>query len=239
VSELSGAVGADYLVSGSLARVGKSVTFEAEIMEPTHATVLQRYESRVKNGSDEELLDEADKAAVALIPKPLWTDPNAAPSGAAATSTTTAAGTTTATVATTDVALERALVFAAGGTTELIAKGGWLQARGGYRFMPELTVSVGGLFTGQKNGGALADVSSTPLFADAVVRPVVGLAVPVLFGGSTYVGLVPHVGAEWMATDLVGLSLEVPLMIVLNAPSGSRSVYPMGSLSVVLRLPAG
>jgi hypothetical protein len=69
MAELGGALGVDVVVSGALGRLGRSITFDAQVMDINKAVVVHRYSHRRQDaGGDEAFLDEIDPAVTALFP---------------------------------------------------------------------------------------------------------------------------------------------------------------------------
>jgi TolB-like protein len=68
LAELGGSLGADYLVSGSLGRLGSSVVLNVESLNMRTNVVDQRFSRRFKAGEEEGLLDALGPAAEALFP---------------------------------------------------------------------------------------------------------------------------------------------------------------------------
>lgn len=68
LAELAGALGTRLLVSGSLARVGESYVFSAQLFDLTASRVARRFQHRVKASSPEAFLDAVPIAAEALFP---------------------------------------------------------------------------------------------------------------------------------------------------------------------------
>ncbi|MBS2026755.1 MAG: hypothetical protein JST54_02525 [Deltaproteobacteria bacterium] len=233
LAEIGGALGAELMVTGSLAKVGSSISFDAEVVDTAKVRVLRRYSNRIKGGSDEEFFDEADRAVAALFPP--GATPGVPPTAAAsADASAPPAVTTTATTSNEAASDEAGWRIAVGGTSELTEKGGWGSVAVGRRFSRALTVSALGLYTGAKDAGAGVDVGWVPLFDDAPVHPVVGLEVPVLFASSVLVGVAPHVGVAWAPIPILALQLDVPVMFLANASSTQKNLYVFGQGSVAV-----
>ena len=97
----------------------------------------------------------------------------------------------------------------------------------GYSIIPGLVLSAGGLFTGAKTVGGLADVRYAPLWTEAVVHPTVGLMVPLLVADKPVVGVAPHLGIEVTPIQMVALEVEIPLLYLLNTEAAQRALYPL------------
>jgi hypothetical protein len=68
LAEIGGALGVEYLVSGSLARVGESRLFTAQVMDIRKATVLRRHQGRILGKGDDAFLDGVEPAITELFP---------------------------------------------------------------------------------------------------------------------------------------------------------------------------
>ncbi len=239
VAELAGALGVDFLISGSLAKVGSSIAFEASLIDTAKCSVIRRYSNRIKGGSDEEFLDEADRAAAGLFPTGSTlpgevADPTVAAGPPPATAPIPTATPTGVAVAAAPAAppTERADAWqvSLGVSPELTAAGGWASLTFGRTFGDAFAVSAVGHFTFSKYGGVGVEGTYVPLFASSWVHPLVGLEVPVIFASSVLVGVEPRVAVEFKPTPATGIEVGIPFTYFFVAPAQERPWYLLGEV---------
>jgi hypothetical protein len=206
--------------------VGHSLTFDAQLVDITHAVVLKRYSHRIQNAdSDEAFLDEIGPAVSALFPDAQPEPPPAVASTRAPPQVQAPAGSSEA----------PRFVVAVGGAAELTGKGAMASARIGYDVLPQLELRAEGLYTGRSFAGAAPGVAFVPFNAAGMIRPELGAAVPILFSSPVSVGGELLVGAQVVPVSWLVASVEVPAMWFAAAPDGQRKVYAFAQASVGAR----
>lgn len=67
--ELGGAMGTEWVVTGSVSRLGDTLLFEASVLDQRRALVPRRFSRRLANGKPEQLVELVEPAAAALFPR--------------------------------------------------------------------------------------------------------------------------------------------------------------------------
>ena len=241
MAQIAGALGVDLLVNGSLARVGKSLILEANLIDAVKCTVVRRFSDRIQNGDDESFFDATDRASATLFPDASNTATALAVAKADRRSPRCGAqfdGPQSARCPN-DASASRAGYLRAGGlrvgVSELTAAGGWGMAEVGWRFNDWLSAGAFGLFAASKHGGAGAEVTVVPLFRDLMVHPIVGLGVPVLFASSVLIAAEPGVGVEVAPIPSWLSSWRSRGCSCSTEPRRNREAYLMGQLTAKVR----
>jgi len=232
MAELGGALGVDYLVTGTVAKVGAVRTFDAQIMDTAKAVVLHRYSHRLPAGADDSaFLDEVAPAVAVLFPEARGPAREASPEPKA----------------TAPVELARpSEPEGAGGegrvlidllaSSELTAAGGYARLRVGYWVVPSVAVVAGALATVRASPGAQLGVELQPVAFTASLRPFFSAGAQAIFQEGSSVGATASIGLAWTPVKHLVLRAEIPATYFFSAPSGSRQLYVFGGLGIGVRL---
>lgn len=245
--ELGGAMGVDLVVAGSVARVGKSVLVDAQLLDQRTALVPRRFSRRLPDGSDDQLLDALEQGASELFPE-VKAAAAAAPAPAAAPAAEAPPATASTATPATPTAIEPAApglptglllgliegpTFAPTATSARF--GNWLGLRLGYRPHSAVTLELRPLLVTKSPGGELAvtahpfrfgPVTPTASLAGGLFAPT-GLKVPFVRGA---------LGATFAVAGPVGLDVELGAtkLFGLDASLASVLLSGMVGLHVVL-----
>jgi len=249
LAEIGGSLGVEWIVSGTLAKIGSSVVFNAQVVDIRTGAVVQRYSSRLKGGTEESFLDAAEEAVAKLFPAP--DAPAAKPAVAVAAPTPPPAPAPAppkaeepkpvVAAAETPPAqpTPRRWSVAAGGSALVLtgssAPTGLPDRWGGAWFAgiaataaPWLEVRARIDVTPRSSaryGGALG-VRAAPFDPAARVRPYLCLdAEGSLSSAGSAVGIAPGLGLAWSPTERFALSVEARAVWLLAAPAGMNRAY--------------
>ncbi|MFO0597141.1 MAG: kelch repeat-containing protein [Myxococcaceae bacterium] len=223
-AEIANALGSRFVISGSIANVGTTVVVELSRIDSSSGGVDQRFSQRLKNATEESILDVIAPAVAALFP------------GSAGVSGT-GPGATTSTSGTDDASMRRFGVDArAQGVAPILSN----DFRGNfgvlvtYRVLGFLELGAAALISTTPGGAVHAGLVIGS--ADWVVHPLVVLEVPLLAAaGSVAVGLTGALGIEWKPVPLLAVRAEVPTMYFFTPDTNPR-FFLLGSVSVGVRL---
>jgi len=68
LAEIGGSLGVEWIVSGTLGKLGNSIVFNAQVVDIRTGSVVQRCSSRIRGGTEESFLDAAEEAVTRLFP---------------------------------------------------------------------------------------------------------------------------------------------------------------------------
>lgn len=208
LAEIGGALGAGRIVYGSVARVGETLTFSAQLLDVKRAAVLVRFHQKLPGAGEQALLDVAEQAAAELFP---GERPPAAPSGPTGAP---------AALQGQDVGRPYALVA---GATSTRSAGGLVGAGLGYRFGPHVAAELRALYTGGGWYGAGARITGT--FGAWRLRPFVALEAAFLASDAGAAALGGELGVEFRLDPRIRLAAGIPLLFLANGPSSVEAAY--------------
>jgi hypothetical protein len=215
LAEIAGALGADRVVSGDIAQVRELTVFSVQLFNTRTGTVEKRFHERMSGGEAADLLDATERAAAELFPG------------------TTRSGTATRRSSVLTSTARPLALFARGGY-DVSDPGGFGLVGLEYRVSRSVRLGVGALGTGAQAFGAGVRVGWYPLVFERL--SVYGAAeAHLLFPGDFLLAANVALGAEWAFSERFAMSVEVPLTLMVTAPSEYETTYFMPGLSASWR----
>jgi hypothetical protein len=220
LAEIGGALGAGRIAYGSVARVGETLTFSAQLLDVKRAEVLGRFHLKLPGAGEQELLDAAEQAASELFP---------GDGSRASAAGTRQPGVAASARSASGVGRLYGLLAGASSTR---SAGGLLGAGVGYRFGPHLAAELRALYTG--GGWYGAGARMTAAIGPWRVRPYVALEGAFLSSDEGALAVGGEVGVEYRMSDRVRLAAGVPILFLPGAPARTEAAYLLlgGSASV-------
>jgi TolB-like protein len=243
LAEIGGALGVEELVTGQVARVGKTLVFTATRVDARRGVAVRRYHGQLKDASDDALL-----AAAAAAAAELYQGGAALPQVAATPATKAPAGQDPATkappasAAAGDVPLPPPPRLASAGprfavgvrlSSEVTSAGGAAALTGAWRASPRWTLGAGALWTGAGNPGALARATLYPAGGGGRLRFLLAAEADAIFADEASVGLAAGPGVEW-AFRRGAIALELPVQWLAVKPAGADSVFVLPAVTAHL-----
>jgi len=255
LAEIGGSLGVDRLVIGSLARVGATVLLSFQLVDPAKATVVQRYQTRMKGAADEDLFDAVEPAVIALFASassspavsPPTPSPAALPAGPAAPSAPARSSDTPAALAPATPAPAPESrpsgdrwTLTLRGSSQLnaprgVAQGGAAALLAGYRPIPVLPLALGAAWTPAGWFGATARAGWIPFNSEGMIRPVLAAEASYLFGEKGVLTVGPSAGVEIAPLRGVLVGAEAQLAYAPGAPSEYQTTFVFASVSAAWR----
>jgi MYXO-CTERM domain-containing protein len=238
--EVGSALGSKFIVTGSLAKVGSSTVIDLSVVNTLTNAVEKRFSQRIKNATEDALLDLLPKAIATLLPvvvkkspvveakppEPVVVTPidtpvvvtEAEPPPATSQSTSRRFG-----IDVRGQAVAPFLVSKLHGNFGVLAT---------FRVLSWLELGAAALISLTPGGAVHAGLV---LGSESwVVHPLVVLEVPILATGTPTVGVTGSVGVEWNPLPLLAVRAEIPASYYFV--SAQRNFFLLGSLSMGVRL---